>query len=147
MYHEEHLKAMRCHFKDMMKHTARTMDNVRCQIEESIIKHDDLIPGKMVHETDDSIVVNVVIPGIKKENLDLNITESQLAIEATFRMENYMKGSLISFEDKRTGTIRRKIKLPQKVIPGEAVAKLENGILRVEIPKLEKEEQFKVKIE
>ena len=147
MYHEEHLKAMRCHFEDMMKHTARTMDNVRCHIEESIIKHDDLIPGKTVHETDESIVVNLIIPGIKKENLNLNLTESQLAIEATFSMENYMKGSLISFEDKRTGTIKRKITLPKKVIPGEAVAKLENGILNVEIPKLEKEEQFKVKIE
>jgi HSP20 family protein len=146
MDHKDHLKAMKCHFHDIMKDAARDLDSARYQIEESMVIH-DLIPGKSVDETNDSVIVKVIMPGIKKENLDLNITESQMIIEATFSMENNVKGSFISFEDKQKGTIKRKISLPKKVIPQEASAKLENGILRVEIPKLEKEEQFKVKID
>lgn len=146
MDHKDHLKAMKCHFQDIIKDAAMDLDKTRYEIEESLIIH-DLIPGKSVDETNDSIIVKVIMPGIKKENLNLNLTESQMVIEATFSMENYVKGSLISFEDKQKGTIKRKISLPKKVIPQEAIAKLENGILRVEIPKLEKEEQFKVKID
>lgn len=140
------MKSMRCHFMDVMKDGTKNLDNLRCHMEESIVKH-DLVPGKTVEETPENIVVKVIIPGIKKENLNLDITESQLSLEATFTMENYMKGSLISFKDKQEGTIKRKISLPKKVIPQEATAKLENGILKVKIPKLEKEKQFKVKIE
>ena len=145
-YHKEHLKAMKCHFDEIMDDTARTLDSARSQIEESIINH-DMLPGKTVYEGAENIVVKVIIPGIKKENLNLNITESQLTIEATFKMENYLKSNIISFKDKQTGTIKRKVKLPKKVIPQEGTAKLENGILTVEIPKLEKDEQFNIKID
>jgi HSP20 family protein len=145
-YHREHLKAMKCHFDKIMDDTTNTLDNARCQIEESIINH-DLLPGKTIYEGSENILVKVIIPGIKKENLNLNITESQLTIEATFNIENYLKSNIISFKDNQTGTIKRRIKLPKKVKPQEATAKLENGILKVEIPKLEKDEEFNVKID
>ena len=125
-YHKEHLKYMKSHFEDVMEDTARTLDNARCQIEESIINH-DLLPGKTVYENPENIVVKVMVPGIKKDNLNLNITESQLTVEASFKMENIMEGHIISYEDKKTGTIKRKINLPKKVIPQEATAKLEDG--------------------
>jgi HSP20 family protein len=145
-YHKEHLKAMKCYFDEIMDDTARNLDNARFQIEESIINH-DLLPGKTVYEEAEHIVVKVIIPGIKKENLNLNITESQLTIEATFNMENYLKSNIISLKDEQTGTIKRRVNLPKKVIPQEATANLDNGILTVEIPKLEKDEQFNIKIE
>lgn len=145
-YHKGHLKYMKSHFEDVMEDTARTLDNARCQIEESIINH-DLLPGKTVYENPENIIVKVMVPGIKKENLDLKITESQLTVEATFKMENIMEGHILSIEDIRTGTLKRKINLPKKVLPQEATAKLEDGILKVEIPKLEKDEEFNVKIE
>jgi HSP20 family protein len=145
-YHKEHLKYMKNHFEDIMDDTVRTLDNARCQIEESIINH-DLLPGKTVYEYPENIVVKIMVPGIKKENLNLNITESQVTVEATFKMENIMEGHIISMEDKKTGTIKRKINLPKKVLPQEATAKLENGILKVELPKLEKDVEFNVKIE
>jgi HSP20 family protein len=88
-----------------------------------------------------------MMPGIKKENIDINLTESQLSLAASFSIENVMEGSLINFEDKRKGTLKRRIALPTKVLPQEAKAKLENGILTVEIAKLEKDEEFNVKIE
>ncbi len=146
MSHKEHVHAMRCHFKDIMKDSVKTLDNLRFHMEESIVSH-DLLPGKMVQETPEMVIVSVLLPGIKKENLDLNLTESQLEIKATINMENEMKGNLISFHDKREGIFRRKISLPTKVVPQEAKAQLDDGILRLEVPKLEKEEQFKVKIE
>ena len=145
-YHREHLKYMKNHFEDAMEDTARTLDNVRCQIEESIVNH-DLLPGKTVYENPENIVVKVMVPGIKKENLNLNITESQIIVEATFKMENIMEGHILNIEDKKKGTFKRKINLPKKVLPQEATAKLENGILKVEIPKLEKDVEFNVKIE
>ena len=45
---------MKCHFKDVMNDTLETLDNARCQVEESIVDH-DLIPGKSISETADSV--------------------------------------------------------------------------------------------
>ena len=42
--------------------------------------------------------------------------------------------------------MRRTVRFPKKVIPEEADAKYDNGILRVEIPKLEKETSVRVDI-
>jgi len=107
----------------------------------------DLLPGKIINETTENIVVKVMVPGIKRKNLNLKVTESQIIVEVNFKLENDMEGPIFSLKDNKAGTIKRRIKLPQKVIPQEAVAELENGILKVEIPKLEKDEEFKVEIE
>lgn len=67
-------------------------------------------------------------------------------VEVTLDMESSLKGGFISYSEKRSGTIKRKVSLPQKVIPKEAKAKLEKGILKIEIPKLEKDELVNVAI-
>lgn len=46
----------------------------------------------------------------------------------------------MTLTDKKTGVVKRNIKLPKKVIPTESTAKFENGVLKVEISKLEKED-------
>ena len=66
------------------------------------------MPGKSITETHDRLIVKVIMPGIKKENITLNLTESQLKIEANFSMEKSMKGSLVSFTDKQTGVLQEK---------------------------------------
>lgn len=140
------MKYMKTHFLNLLEDTTRTLDDTRCQIEETIMEH-DLLPGKIIHETADNIVVKVMVPGIKKKNLNLNVTESQITVEASFKLENDMDGPIFSLKDNKAGTLKRRIKLPKKVNPQEATAKLENGILKIEIPKLEKDEEFKIEIE
>jgi HSP20 family protein len=137
---------MRDFVKQMLEDTAKTVDMVRQDIEKSIVDY-NFLPGKYLFETDENIIINVALPGIKKENLKLKVTESQVMVEAKFDVENAITGAYITLSDKKSDTIRRTVELLKNVIAEEAKASYKNGILKVEIPKVEKEASVEVKID
>ncbi len=146
MHRKESLEEMKEVVKDMLEDTARTVDKMRFDIEKSVVDY-TFLPGKDIIETDDSVIVNIVLPGIKKENIHLKLTETKLKVKAKFDFEHKMGGSYVTVSDRKSGHIRRTVRLPKKVVADEAKAKFENGILKVEIPKLEKEEGTEITIE
>lgn len=146
MHRRDSLEEMKEVVKDMLEDTARTVDKVRFDIEKSVVDY-TFLPGKDIIETDDSIIVNIVLPGIKKEDINLKLTENKLKVKAKFDFEHKMGGTYVTLSDKKSGFIRRTVRLPKKVNPDEAQAKFENGILKVEIPKQEKEEGTEITIE
>ncbi|NYB51973.1 MAG: Hsp20/alpha crystallin family protein [Methanobacteriaceae archaeon] len=146
MRRKDSLEEMKEVVKDMLEDTARTVDKIRFDIEKSVVDY-TFLPGKDIIETDDSIIVNIVLPGIKKEDINLKLTETKLKVKAKFDFEHKMGGSYVTLSDRKSGYIRRTVRLPKKVIAEEAKAKYENGILKVEIPKQEKEEGTEITIE
>lgn len=131
----------------MLEDTAQTIDKIRYDIEKSIVNY-TFVPGKDIIETDDSVIVHLDLPGIKKEDIDLHVTEKRMKVKAKFDITSEIEqGSYITIHDKKSGYMRRTVRFPRKVIPEEAKAKFENDVLIVEVPKLEKEESVKVEIE
>ena len=126
----------------MLEDTAKTIDSIKNDIEKSIVDY-TFVPGKDIIETDDSIIVRVDLAGIKKENIDLNLTETKLRVKADF--EDELIGE-IRGNNRRPTLIRRTVRFPKKVCPEEAEAKFENGLLTIEVPKLEKKQSFTVDI-
>lgn len=137
---------MRTLFIKMLEDTSKNVDNLKSDFEKSVINH-AFIPLEGIEETNDSIIVRVVLPGVEKEDIDISVTESKFKVKAKFDFEQSFKGMYISLSNINKGKIKRSIKLPEKVIPETAVAKLENGILKVEISKQEKEEKVNVQID
>ncbi|MCK9150648.1 Hsp20/alpha crystallin family protein [Methanobacterium alcaliphilum] len=146
MKHKQHASEMKCHLKEAFNESANKINELRCGIEESIFNH-DLLPGKMINETPDSLIIKIVIPGVKKEDIKVDLSESELYLEAEIETEHILKGRVISLSDKKTAHFRRKISLPEKVIPEKSKARLKNGILKIEVVKLEKSKFKEVKIE
>jgi HSP20 family protein len=126
----------------MLEDTANTIDSIKNDIEKTIVDY-TFVPGKDIIETDDSVIVRVDLAGIKKEDIDLNLTETKLKVKAEFEDEliGEIKGNM-----RRPTMIRRTVRFPKKVSPEEADAKFENGLLTVEVPKLEKKQSFNVNI-
>jgi len=126
----------------MLEDTSKTIDSIKNDIEKTIVDY-TFVPGKDIIETDDSIIVRVDLAGIKKENIDLNLTETKLRVKADFEDEliDEVRGN-----NRRPTLIRRTVRFPRKVCPNEAEAKFENGLLTVEVPKLEKKQSFTVNI-
>jgi HSP20 family protein len=130
----------------MLEETAKTIDCIKYDIEKSIVDY-TFLPGKDIIETDEDIIVRVDLPGIKKEDIDLKLTETNLKITANFDItQEIEQGSYITFHDKKSGVMRRSVRFPKKVVPKEAEATFENGILTVEVPKVEKTESFTLEI-
>jgi HSP20 family protein len=130
----------------MLEDTSKTIDSIKNDIEKSIVDY-TFVPGKDIIETDETVIVHVDLPGIKKEDIDLSVTESKLKVVAKFDFEQEIEqGSYITLSDRKSGVMRRTVRFPKKVIPDEAEAEFENGVLNVEVPKLEKTESVKVEI-
>ena len=98
-------------------------------------------------ETDENIIVHIALPGIKKKDINLKVTENKVMVEAKFDIEHAISGVYVTLSDRKSGTVRRTVKLPKTVMPEQAKGKDKNGILKVEIPKVEKEPSVEVAIE
>lgn len=130
----------------MLEDTAQTIDNIRSDIEKSIVDY-TFVPGKDIIETDDSVIVHVDLPGINKQDIELNVTEKRMRVKAKFDITSEIeRGSYITINDQKSGVIRRTVRFPRKVIPEEADARFDRDVLIVEVPKQEKEESFNVTI-
>ena len=98
-----------------------------------------------VVETDDEIIVKTDLPGVKKNDIDVSLTEDSVEITAQFNEEfseqdvNYIR------RERNYGKTHKMMKLPAKVKVKDAKAKFENSILTINLPKLEKS-KFKVDI-
>jgi HSP20 family protein len=125
----------------MLEDTASAIDSIKNDIEKSIVDY-TFVPGKDIIETDDTIIVRVDLAGIKKENIVLKLTETKLKVKAEFEDEHH--GEVMG--NPRPTLIRRTVRFPKKVLAEQAEAKFENGLLTVEVPKLEKKESFSVNI-
>jgi HSP20 family protein len=126
----------------MLEDTACTIESIKNDIEKSIVDY-TFVPGKNIIETDDTIIVRIDLAGVKKENIDINLTDTKLKIRAEFEDE-HLEGTM--GYNRRPTLIRRTVRFPRKVLAEEAEAKFENGLLTVEVPKLEKKESFSVNI-
>ena len=126
----------------MLEDTACTIESIKNDIEKSIVDY-TFVPGKDIIETDDTIIIRIDLAGVKKENIKINLTESKLKVKAEFEDEHLEE--VLGF-NRRPTLIRRTVRFPKKVIAEEADAKFENGLLTVEVPKLEKKESFSVNI-
>ena len=131
--------------KQILKTTTRTADNIKCNLGKSVTDYKSA-PQKDIIETDESIIVHLDMPGVKKEDIKLKITDSNLKVEACFDITQEIENGSITINDTTKGVFKREVQFPQKVIPKEAKATFEDDILTVEAPKVDRKESFKVEI-
>ena len=89
-----------------------------------------------VTDTGKSYRLTVEIPGIPKDKLDIRIRGSSVEIrgEATSEKEEKDEAAYIHRERTYAGFYRN-LELPEPVIATDAKAKVENGLLELELPK------------
>ncbi len=90
---------------------------------------EDVHPG--VRRKKGGLTVRVKLPGFSKKDIDVNVTESSIAISAESSEEkaDLRKGSYR--RAKKASAFRRVLALPEPVDPKSARAKYENGMLEV----------------
>ncbi|WP_297508648.1 Hsp20/alpha crystallin family protein [Thermococcus sp.] len=108
-------------------------------------------PFADIFDKGDRFVITVELPGVRKEDIKLRVTEDTVYIEAQVRREKELeREGAIRIERYYSG-YRRVIRLPEEVIPEKAKARYNNGVLEIEIPKKRpskpEKEGFEVKIE
>ncbi|OQX55599.1 MAG: hypothetical protein B5M53_04045 [Candidatus Cloacimonas sp. 4484_209] len=95
-------------------------------------------PALDVEESKDNIKVTAELPGMKKDDIKLTISDGQLVIQGERKFEKEEKDKTYHRIERSYGKFRRVISLPTEVVEDKAKASYENGILTVTIPKSEK---------
>jgi len=106
-------------------------------------------PVSDIYETEKEIIAEVELPGMDKKDIKVNITKDGIDIKAELKSENKYadkKSGLYRFERKYSG-FSRYFALPTDVDADKAVAKYENGVLKITVPKLAIEHQKKKLLE
>ena len=98
-------------------------------------------------EDNDNVMVKIDQPGVKKENMKIDITEDAVEIIAQYEEEVLMNGARYVKRERKNDEVKRIISLPAKIRIEDATAAFENGILTVTLPKIEKKETFGVKVD
>ena len=80
--------------------------------------------------------INVDLPGIKKEEVKLNVSDNVVEISAEHKEQEEEKKKNYVRKERKELAYHRTLPLPEKVVSSKATAKLNNGILSIEIPKI-----------
>ncbi len=99
-----------------------------------------------VFETDDALVVSAPVPGIKPEEVEINITGNTLVIKGETKAEEREEKGNYLRQEVRYGSFERSMDLPTDVQADKAEAVFENGMLKLTLPKAEQVKPRSIKI-
>jgi len=108
---------------------------------------DTLSPMMDVQDKDKEIVVKVDMPGVDKNDVEIDIKNNMLYINANTHREKEEEKEGYVMRERAFSRFARTFSLPANVATEGAKAKLEDGVLTITIPKAEIEEKQKILIE
>ncbi|PNX53187.1 MAG: hypothetical protein BV458_05780 [Thermoplasmata archaeon M9B2D] len=86
-------------------------------------------------ETKKQYEIYAEIPGVSKDKIEVHVTPHNLAIKGTVKIENEKEVEEYIWKERGCSTIARAIHFPDEVTPDNAKAELEDGVLKVTVPK------------
>ncbi len=99
------------------------------------------------YQTPTHFVIESTIAGVEPENIDVNITPEAVTIKG--KREKYSsktKDGDYLVQECYWGRFSRSVIFPQEVDPDKSQATIKNGILKVTLPKADKEKTKKIKV-
>jgi len=107
----------------------------------------NFIPPVDVMEDDNNIMVQVELPGVREEDVEVRIENNMLTISGERRLENEEQRDNFLRVERAYGRFYRSFTLPSNIDPENVSATFDNGILKITIPKREESKPKQIKIE
>lgn len=93
------------------------------------------VPAANVHETPASYVLEINAPGRNKEDFKINVDKGLLTVSYEKKEETAVEGYNTVRREFQFNSFKRSFTLDDKIDAPGILAKYENGILKVELPK------------
>lgn len=130
----DYLDYMERYFRDVPETLRKFTTSIRCDLADK----------------GDRFVVTADLPGMEKDEVDINILDSELEIFAEHKESKEEKKEDYISKERSQVRYRRTIALPDEIIGSKVTAKMANGILTIDLPKknpAKTEEPLSVKIQ
>ena len=104
-------------------------------------------PAVDIHETDEDIVLQAELPGLEKENIEIEVKGNILTLKGERKIGKDVKDKNFYRQERRLGKFIRSFTLPAVIDPAKLAASYKAGVLEVKIlkPKEQKPAQIDIK--
>lgn len=141
----------------MQREMNRLFDQLTTLPQQGSLSHafgGSFVPSVALEETDEAVLLKLEVPGLKPEDLDVEVTADSVSIRGERRSETNTEAraearaeaSGYSRTEFRYGTFHRVIPLPTPVQNTEVTAHYQDGILSLTLPKTEDERNKVVRV-
>ncbi len=94
-------------------------------------------PALDVYDEKDNFVVKAELPGLKKEDIDINVHNGVLTISGERKQEAEKKEGQTFRSERYFGRFQRSVTLPAAVDVSKVKASYKDGVLTIDLPKAE----------
>jgi HSP20 family molecular chaperone IbpA len=115
------------------------------QKQESTTPSRQFMPVTDIFETDQALSLIVEMPGVKRENVDVQVENDVLTIQGRIDFSNY-EGLQPVYTEYNVGDFTRSFQLSSKVDQGKIKAQLKDGVMTLVLPKAEKAKPRKIAV-
>jgi HSP20 family protein len=107
---------------------------------------EEVMPSVDIFEEGDNVVVKAELPGIRKEDIDVNMADNTVSISGEKKKEEKVERKNYHREERSYGTFTRSFRLPVEVQTDKAKASFKEGVLEIRIPKTKEAIQKEKKV-
>ncbi|MEX0704089.1 MAG: Hsp20/alpha crystallin family protein [Planctomycetales bacterium] len=107
------------------------------------------LPDLDISETDSAVEVKMDLPGVKPEEVDIDLSGDVLTVSGERKEEKESKengGRKFHRVERRYGSFSRSVWLPCAVQEGKVDARYHDGVLTITLPKSEASKSKKIKV-
>ncbi|NTV84923.1 MAG: Hsp20/alpha crystallin family protein [Bacteroidales bacterium] len=103
-------------------------------------------PAMNIWTSQDTAVIMAELPGYRTKDIQLSITNDELEIKGSRQQEDLKDGEQFHPQERGYGECERTLRLPFLVDTAKVDARLENGILKLTLPRAEADKPKKIEI-
>jgi HSP20 family protein len=104
------------------------------------------LPAVDIHETEDSLVLSFDLPGMKEDDIQIELDENVLTVSGQRDRQDERKDDSYYRYERRFGAFSRSVALPAGVNDESVDASYENGVLEIRVRKPEEYKPKRIQI-
>jgi len=94
-------------------------------------------PSADISETDKEYLIRVGLPGVKKEDIKVSVSDGSITVEGERKQQKEEKGEKFHRVESFYGSFARRFSLPDNIREESVTSDYKDGVLSVRIPKTE----------
>lgn len=107
---------------------------------------DSFVPSIDISETDDQFLISAELPGMKKDDININLENGRLSISGERTFKNQEDGKTYHRVETQYGSFNRSFQLPDYVDEDSINASYSDGLLNITINKAENKVKRQIEI-
>ena len=103
-------------------------------------------PAMDIREDEDQYVLEAELAGLTEKDIEVKVENDILTLSRKIEEENEEKKDGYTLQERRHASFKRSFYLPKDVDRDKIVARFENGLLTLELPKAEKAKPRQIEV-